>query len=302
VTIDLPQNLKGIIKDGLIYTGLFLLLLASLSIPFIHLITFWLLPLPFFLLRVKQPPVALLIPLLVTGGILLFFPAQVFVLILVFAWPVGSVMGQLYRWPDRTGTDVVLGGVVAGLVAAWLVLYLGQTLFHLLDSFRNIWQEEWLRSQEALYKSGMVDENLPMPSVGALVPVFLFLVLIPVSLITFVVACKWLVHKGFPGKYLPPFHEWRLPKIFFYFYFFALLLSFFLNAQGVWSMGILGVLHLLFLLQGLAFAGFLLHRYKRSKGWYVLLFLLALPFSMLFLFMGLIDTGTHLRARLNSGR
>jgi uncharacterized protein YybS (DUF2232 family) len=298
----LPQDQKGIVKDGLLLSGLFLLLLASLVIPFIPMITFWLLPLPFLLLSAKSPSAAMIVSLIVLSVAFVFFPAPFFVLSL-FAWFMGSVMGHSYRSSKTTGTDVVLSGIVSGVVGSWVILYLGQ-VFHLFDWVRAVWEKESLQMEEMLKEAGAGAQTMAVLGTETMIPPLVFSLIILMALITFFAARRWLLRQGFHRKTLPAFYEWRLPKVFFYFYLLALILALFYFPSGGGGSGMisaLAILHELFLIQGFAFIHFLLHRRGKSGGWLIPLVLVSFitPFSLLIQFLGMIDTATLLRQKLN---
>lgn len=301
MTFNLPQDLKGIIKDGLLMSGLFLLLLASLSISFIPMITFWLLPLPFLLLSVKRPSAALIISLIPLGVAFVFFPA-ISALLALFAWFMGSIMGYCYRHSATTGADVVLSGVASGAVGSWGFLYVGES-FHLFDWVKAIWQTESLRMEEILQESGAGAQALEALSNGTMVPPVFFNLIGLMALITFYTARSWLSRQGFQRKTLPAFHEWRLPKVFFYFYLLTLVaLYFFPSVVGLHGgISVLTILHELFLIQGFGFIHFLLHRKGKSGGWLILLVPVSIitPISLLIQFLGMIDAATLLRQKLS---
>lgn len=301
----MPQIDKGWIKDSFLYTGLFLFLLASIHIPFIHWLALWIIPFPFFVLRVKQPVSALMIPLL--GIVILFligFPL-LHILLGILAGCVGAVMGSLYRQSKMTGTDVVLGGLVSGFVVSLISMAVMQWAFRLFDTLSAMWLKEWNQAQTVLQESGLTMPEDMIPPVEVFVLIFLLMALVPMVLITFSAARRWLVSKGYENKPLPPFYKWRLPKAFFYFFIIVMLLQWLVVAEESgqnfhWIISVLLVLHILFFIQGLSLLGFLLKQKHKSLVWLLPAVLLAWfpPVSFVILLMGMIDSGTPLRKRM----
>ncbi|MBA4494090.1 DUF2232 domain-containing protein [Paenactinomyces guangxiensis] len=296
----MSEHIREVVKDSLLCVGLFFLLLASLSIPLINLGTLWFLPLPFLILTAKQRLTAMVPVILLLGVLISIFSGYTHAPVTLFAVFIGLVMGYLYHRKNTSGTDVVLGGFVAGLVVSWAILLAGQYFFQLMDRLRKIWETEW-----NLFKTaGLFPEGFSVPPVETFIPVLLLVVLFPMALLNFLVARRWLMRNQFPGKYFPPFRDWRLPRPLFYFYFVSLFISWFLEGDEKSSLlflliGILWVLQILFLVQGFAFAAFLLHHWKKSNAWLILVFLVAMsPLSVIVHLLGIVDTGSRLRERI----
>lgn len=139
---------KGWIKDSFLYTGLFLFLLASIHIPFIQWLALWIIPFPFFMLRVKQPVSAMVVPLL---GLFIMFLIGIplwYILLGVSAGCVGVVMGSLYAQTRMTGTDVVLGGLVSGLIVSVMTMSVMQWAFGFFDRLNALWLNEWHQAKK----------------------------------------------------------------------------------------------------------------------------------------------------------
>lgn len=302
----MPQFDKDYAKDSFLYTGLFLFMLASINIPLIHLFVLWILPFPFLVLRVKQPTSVMIVPLIGLSVLYLFGVPFFYIALGVLALCTGLVMGNIYHKQDSTGTDVVLGGLVSGLAASWMIMAIMQWGFGFFDVLKSSWQREWTEAQKILTQSGLSVPEATVPPIDVFVIIFLLLILVPMILISFAVARKWLVHKGFLPKTLLPFHKWRLPKVFFYFFLLVLLVEWFvagdggLGAEYQWLIGIVFILHALFFIQGLAFLAFLLKQKQKSRKWLVLVVLLAWlpPVSFIILLMGIVDVGTSLRLKM----
>jgi hypothetical protein len=213
-------------------------------------------------------------------------------------------MGTLYRRDGTTGTDVALGGLAAGVVASWGVLAGGQFAYHALDVLQRAWEKEWLLTTRVMNTAGVTAGQVPPPPVELLVLFGLLFFLIPVVLLNLTAARFILTRWGFPGKFLPPFYEWRLPRPFFHAYLLALLADLLLSVNttegwNVWVSGLIWMLQGLFTIQGLAFIRFVLHHRNKHGAWLLApLFLLFTPLAFLLALVGCIDTGTRLRDQI----
>ncbi|TCS95504.1 DUF2232 domain-containing protein [Hazenella coriacea] len=296
----MSHNTKGVVKDSLITFGLFLLLLASLIIPGVNLISLWLLPLPFFYLKAKQSWGITLFYTLGMGLMFFIFPLTPFQFIYFHIVAVGLVMGELYRRENTTGTDIVLGGMITGLVGSWILLLISEYVFHLMAQLREAWSSAWETAK------GIVNTptDLPVPSLEMIIPNLLFFLIVPTALLTFLVGMKWMTRIGYPKKSLPLFRDWRLPRVFFYFYFLTIIVTFLVGEEADSSLqslllGITGVFQFLFIIQGISFIAFLLHHKSKSKAWITLPILLTFsPLNIIILFMGILDSGLRLRERM----
>jgi uncharacterized protein YybS (DUF2232 family) len=302
VTSGLSQQSKGGWKDGLLACGGFLFLLVSLFIPVLQFVALWLLPLPFLLLKAKRPWSTTLIPFGMLIVWLLFYPVPLFICLFLFAWLTGSVMGHLVRKEDATGTDAVLGGLVAGLVSSWIILLVGQLGFQLFSRLTTVWDQQWAETVRLMGKNGIALQDAGL-SLSVAFPILLFMLIVPSVVATFLVASRLLERAGFPRKSLPPFYEWRLPRIFFTAYLLLMIASLVQSGSevgGDWLLGFLYLMQILMVLQGCSFALFLLQRRRGRVGWgsHALALVLAVPLSPLFMLLGFIDTGIDLRGRL----
>ncbi|OYD07940.1 DUF2232 domain-containing protein [Paludifilum halophilum] len=295
------------IRDGLMASGLFLLLLLLLITP-LSLISVWFLPLPFLLVTARNGWHSVLFSAALCSFFSLLFTGQpLFLLLVFFSVMTGGVMGFLYRKETSTGTDVALGG----LVAAWVGLLLSGLAVafftDVLAHIQTIWREQWEMTQE-MFRSAGVDEPFDPDAVKMVIPGVSMLFTLPFPLLNLVLGRRLLMRKGLPGKYLLLFRKWRLPRGFFYFYLLSLVVLLLFSESesvGIAFGNIVIVLYLLFFIQGLAFTVFLLHRFQRGKGWAfaaVFLSFLLPPVMVAVHFLGILDTGTAIRNRLEEKR
>ncbi|PTM56883.1 DUF2232 domain-containing protein [Desmospora activa] len=294
------------VRGGLITVGLYLLLLLSIITP-LGVISLWFIPLPFFWFSAKNGWKSALFPVTICG-ILSLLVGPTMIAAWLFATGIGLLMGELYRKPESTGTDVVLGGWVATWLGVLGLLLFATWMFDGLGQFQSMWQQQWESTQQTLENYGLNAVDMEeAPSLNLVLPIMMFFITIPFPLFNFLLGRRLLMRQGLPGKYLPPIREWRLPRPFFYFYFIALLLLLLFGLEGGTISFIAGttvtLMFLIFFVQGLAFSAFLLHRWNRGNGWVVLVGVLALLiplFSFFIHLLGIVDTGTEWRKRMES--
>lgn len=302
----MSQQIKKMVTDSLIYTGLFYLLCLAALIPLLNLVALFMLPVPFLIYRVKHEPGAMALPAIYFGLLFLLFPVAGFLFCFVIAWLVGGVMGTLYKKNQASGTDVVLSGIISGAIALLLNLFLGERLFGLLKFIRKYWQQQTEQTMQIMKQAGIGE--VVIPPIEAFIPILMLLFIIPLSLVTFFTARYWLTRLKVPVKTLPPFRRWRLPKLFVTFYLVLLAVELFMivmdqgNINNTWILSIWWVLEFLFIIQGFSFISFALHLYQKSQWWLILVFILSFPFAIFISIIGLLDAALDIRFRMEKMR
>lgn len=281
------------IKDSIIYSVFFLLISSTLITPLV-VFTFWFLPLPFFILFVKQHAKVTGICGLFIGVLMMLLIHPTMILYVLFALLVASLMGWKYRNPSSSGIDVLLSGIIAVCVSSWLFLIIGEYFFQLMDGLRGLWDQA-IDNQQNLGFLQSPDENIP--PVEAILP---FLLLIITTLVPFstLLAGRFLLNKqGYAKKYLPLFRNWRLPRPFFYFYVLLAIYSLLSEGDSPILQGIAMMMQIMFMVQGLSFATFLLTLYDKSRLWVLpMILMLFVPIlSSVLLLLGLLDTSGQIR-------
>lgn len=291
-------------KDYLLILLFFVFIDILLYVPVVNIIALLLLPLPFIILSTKRDGVPFIL-LLITNGVLLFlYPTAILLYMTMIAMIIGGIMGQMYRHPLAKGTEVVLSGFIAGVISVWFFLFLGQVFFQMVTRLQAAWIKNWDVIQSQMKVQGLLIKEAPAPPLEMMLPSILFFALGMAVLLNLALSRQWLGGRGFPGKYLPKFRDWRLPRIFFYFYMLSFLYTWLVHPNDESTvnyalLGVLVVLHLLFFIQGLAFVRFVMHHKKIRKTWFLLVVILIMtPLSILIEIMGIIDTGTRLRQRI----
>jgi uncharacterized protein YybS (DUF2232 family) len=297
---------NGKVRDGVILCGVFTVLIASLFTP-LSILTIWFLPLPFFLYTAKHSWPSAVPPAAVIGVLTLILLHPLWMIGVVFAAATGMVMGAFYRSSSSSGTDVVLAGLVAGAAVLLLGLAAAQYGFGVLAEFQRLWQEQWDLAAEMVQNSVPDASVPPLPPLAAVLPLFLAVLTVPTVLLSVWAGRKLLIRFGFPDKRLPPFHRWRFPRSFLFYYLVSCVAALLFDAES-WAYsffaGSFMILDILFAVQGLSFLSFLLHRKGMSRGWlwFAVLALFIPPAAFLLLVLGILDVGTRWRERLERKR
>ncbi|SFL74353.1 Uncharacterized conserved protein YybS, DUF2232 family [Gracilibacillus orientalis] len=301
-------------KDFYIYEGIFLLLLlVTILIPFIQVVTMFLLPIPVILLM-KNYTIKWTIL-----GMLLLLSFSLFI-VPVFSFPLtmlALISGAMMGWSIKQGQHPYetwakgTAGFVLGL--ALIYAYIEVVLqFSIMTAFENA-TDDSIQMTEGIFQAvGMGQQNLDlireqMMNMLQLMPVMLVVVSMGFAIVTQWVCYKVMNKVQQERYYFPPFRSFNLPKIILWLYFIMLLISFF--AAGDYSTRssviIWNVYHLtgiLMAIQGLAFVFFYTHAKKRSLALPVIsiLFIIFFPFMGLYLIriLGIIDLGFELRKRM----
>ncbi|SDX28654.1 Uncharacterized conserved protein YybS, DUF2232 family [Marininema mesophilum] len=293
-------------RYGLITFGIFILLIVSLLTPF-SLLTIWFLPLPFFLHGARWGGRSLIFPVTVSGLFILFlFPHALVLSLYGFSVVTGSVMGLLYRRENVSGTDVVLGGVIAAWVSMLLIVIVTASFTDLFSELAANWDKQWQLMEQKVKSLGTV-EKLPNPqNMGKVLPGMLLLTLLPFPILNFVLGRRFLKRSGLPRKEMIPFYTWRLPRSFFYFYFVSLAGLLVTSSEASGSFDLLfsnavALLYVLFMIQGWSFISYILHTRGKSKKWMILVVVISLmipPATVVLHLLGVLDTGTQIRQRI----
>ncbi|QGH36855.1 DUF2232 domain-containing protein [Gracilibacillus salitolerans] len=301
-------------KDFYIYLGIFLLLLlVTILIPFLQVVTLFLLPIPVILLM-KNYPIKWAIV-----GILILLSFSLFV-VPVFSFPItllALLSGVLIGWsikqeqhPYETWAKGTAGFVLGlTLIYAYIEVVLQ---FSIMDAFESAMDDSLQMTEDLFQAIGMGQQDFDLIREELMNMLQLMPVILVVVSMAFAIVTQWVCYKVInkvqqESYYFPPFRSFNLPKIFLWIYFFMLLISFLVmgDYSSMASVIIWNVYHLtgiLMALQGLAFVFFYSHVKKQSLALPVIsiLFIIFFPFMGLYLIriLGIIDLGFELRKRM----
>lgn len=289
---------KDAVREGSYYIAVVCLFLLSTAIPLLNMVTVWFLPLPFIILGVLQQnrSTTFMVALFLT--ILSCFLYIGIVLYLWVSFLTGYFMGRVYREPHTSASQVVLGGMIGNTISVLVSIYIGFSFFNLGISLQKQWAIAW-KTTGQLKTLGISEP----PPIEMVIPVCILFFMVAMVLLNLWAARRWLSYKGFPGKYLPRFHNWNLPKSFFYVYLISLLWLLMIgedtdDTMGHYLLSFISILKTLFLLQGLSFFTYLLYINKWKRIWIFLAIpLLFTPVSTIIELIGVIDVGIGLKKK-----
>lgn len=295
----MSHQLKEAAREGSYYIAVVCLFLLSMTIPGLNIVSVWFLPLPFVILGVlhNRSTTTLVGVFLVLSSL---FLSEGMGLYLVASFITGYFMGRVYREPHTSASQVVLGGMVGATLSFFTCYYLGDAL----SSVGRVLQKEWDQGLDhAVKMTGIKPESLP--PIETVIPICILSFMVIIVLLNLWAARKWLTYKGFPGKYLPRFHNWNLPKSFFHVYFIAVLWQLFIGEGSEEPMmqyltSFLLIMGSLFLIQGVSFLTYLLYINKWKRSWIILFLpiLISTPLAIFVEMIGVLDTGAGLKRML----
>ncbi len=301
-------------KDFYIYLGIFLLLLlVTILIPFLQVVTLFLLPIPVILLMKNYPIKWAIVGILILLSFSLFvvpvfsFPVTLLALLsgVMIGWSIKQEQHPYETWAKGTA------GFVLGLTLIYA--YIEVVLqFSIMDAFESAMDDSLQMTEDLFQAIGMGQQDFDLIREELMNMLQLMPVILVVVSMAFAIVTQWVCYKVInkvqqERYYFPLFRSFNLPKIFLWIYFFMLLISFLVmgDYSSLASVIIWNVYHLtgiLMALQGLAFVFFYSHVKKQSLALPVIsiLFIIFFPFMGLYLIriLGIIDLGFELRKRM----
>ena len=253
-----------------------LLLFITVQIPFLGMITFFFLPIPFILLMIKEK-VSWLIGFLAVASVLTIIFGTIFsVPLTLFAGVVGMVIGYHLKY-EKSASQMLISSILT--IITCLLIFYCVTIF-VVDM--NIMEELMARVEQS------IDTSIDMMnSLGQPVPenfeqkmrdsMEMMQTLIPSSLVVmsmmlsylFILAAQPFV-KRFSDKIVkwPLFRNLRLPKSLLWYYIIVLIVTLFIKIDVNHYLymviaNILFILQLFMLLQGFSLIFYVSH----LKGW-----------------------------------
>ena len=312
------NNVKPVVEGGLLVAISVVLGLAATYLPIVGLAVEFFCAVPFVILTVKQGANKALTALIVSFFLLAMFMGPLLAARLAFTI---NICGVILGWCITQNFDAVksfLATFVSSIAAqvtaiAFVLLVMG---INFTETEISMLKESFEQSFE-FYESVGVDQaqlNEMKSQVAPMLELMSFLMPTIVVLVSLVntVACyltaKWIFQK-LRFKFvepLPPFKEWRFPKVFLYIAAFAIL-GMYWGATRQWGLVQIISVNATFLamgvglIQGLAVFSFAADRYNVSKFLRRLIFLLIIlnmMFTQIAAFVGLFDMIFDYRKKL----
>ncbi|ADU32539.1 YybS family protein [Evansella cellulosilytica] len=290
-----------------------ILILLTIWLPFVSLITLFLIPIPFILFTNKHG--------LRAGGLLALFSFFLLFLITPLSLPItvafvigGVTIGELYR-KGKHAFAVFLGGSLA-FISALIFNYVGSILvlnINPIEALQNLFRESLEQTAEMLQVLGQYDEavinsiNLYIDHLSYIAPTIIIILGVVYAFIVQWLASLWMRKQKYQVTLFPPFREWSFPKVFIWYYLVTYIFVFIGLEEGRTMFIVLAnltpVLDIILMIQGLAFIFFFFHMKKKNKIVPIIITIILFLLPMLLYIVriiGIIDLGFELRKRLNS--
>lgn len=307
------SSTKGI-AEGAIVTAIYMVLLwLTLYAPLIGTITSLILSVPFIVVGSRQTTkVTVLTALAATlvAGLLIGPGAGLRTALFAL---IGSAMGVSYQKYKGSWTALSIGFLTT-IIGFIFMLVVMSTLFEFnVTQFMKDYMNESIKMAESITGSGNSEQiNLFKQSVDLLVmllPALIIIAAILTTMINHIVGIRVLRRLGTNVPTLPPFKDWKLPRILLFYYLISLILSFIPGLSSIQAiqtivMNSVYLLGALFMVQGVSFVAY----YSWAKGLgktpivFVIIgmFLLAgFGFPYFVSLLGMIDLGFDIRAKIN---
>lgn len=301
------------LTDGAMMTAMYLILLVlSFFVPYLAIIIFFLLPVPFIIYTYRydwKPAIVMF----VAAAILASLFATFFSLPMTITTALGGIMIGMAMKRNTPGFETLARGTV-GFVIGLLISFMFIQSIAGVDfskEFDQLLQESITNAQQFAGKMGApneMDKQLDLvkkqfEAFKVLMPAMLVLAGLFYAWISQLVGYKVVNRLERKQFHFPPFRQIRFPVAIVWIYFFALLITFFgPDQQSILFIGVQNVLFLagaLMIIQGLSFVFFYAHAKKMSKAIPIIVIILTLIFSTLLLplmrILGIIDIGFNLR-------
>lgn len=309
------MNQSKKITEGALLTAIFIILMfVTVFVPGISLITLFILPVPFIFYSFKYNWQASLIMLGVAVLLSSLF-ATIISLPLAILASIGGIMIGTSMHQGLTAYETWARGTVGfiiGLLLAFIFVQVGLQI-NLINELDNLFSESLEMSKRMMEDIGFVnvaEEEWKRVETQLSLAKNLIPVGITILSVFFAFISQWLGYKLLNRMEkqtfsFPPFRTLRLPIVFVWIYFFAMVFMFmdldpnsmlYLVAHNIFSLA-----GMFMVLQGFSFMFFITHKNKWSKSLPIIgvIITMILPFILLYFvrILGIIDIGFGLRDR-----
>ncbi|WP_052339610.1 DUF2232 domain-containing protein [Gorillibacterium massiliense] len=294
------------IRTLLLWSVVFLLLVATIAIPGLNILTLHVLLVPslclFLLAGWKKSLITILLCLAIAAVLL---PS--FWLITVVAATVipAGIMALVYKRKNHAPLAIAAGALT---ILAELVLILG--LAKLLDydplGFMKEMSDDWVNNLPASMRQGM-NTDAWIQNARLIFPSVLITISTYFAWITHVIA-RWVARKsGMLLPALPKIRSWKLPRSLVWYFLVLLILQALLKPEGqstlnIVVMNLFPLLTFLFVIQAFSFLFYMVHarRWNIAIPWIAFALLLVWwDATLLFTVLGVLDTAFPLRDRMS---
>ncbi|SDZ65275.1 Uncharacterized conserved protein YybS, DUF2232 family [Evansella caseinilytica] len=304
-----------VIKDGVIYTAVYLLLLfLTLLLPAVGMLTMLLLPVPFILFTTKHGYKAGIV-IVLTGFFLLFlfFGPISLPLTLSFVAP-GIVIGELHK-RKKSAFGVLLGGGLS-FVTVIILNYIGSIVLRGINPvqvLQDAVRESVQKTGEILQMFGQQSDDVLeltyafIDELAIIAPVLMMILGIGYAFLVQLIAGAFMTRTKQDIHTFPPLRTWSFPKAFVWYYAATYILVLIGPEAGTALYTVLAnlrpILEIIMIIQGFAFIFFFFYTRGKNIAIPVIIMIVSilLPFLLhIVRIFGIIDLGFDLRKRLNS--
>lgn len=304
------------LKEGLLYVGIYLMmLLITIFVPAISIITMFVLPIPLLIYASRNGWGLSLIILAVVIPISIFLVSIYSLPFTIISGLGGIFLGSALYQKKSAYEAWALGAV--GYIIGLVLTYLFSLLFFSYNWITEI--EKMIDDSIAQSKELMQSINGEVPKeqvailenqfnqIPSLLPSIMAIFAVIFAFITLWIGFKILNKQSNENYAFPPVRKLTFPKAVLWYYFIALIASFFELQQGsVWHDAVQNAYTFtgaLITLQGFSFLFAYAHYKKYSVAVPIIGVVVTLVFSFLLLYpiriLGIIDMGFSLRERLS---
>lgn len=303
------------LTQGAVSAAIYLvLLLIVVYIPFINMIMFLFLPLPFIVHMFRHG----LKSTALVGGVSLFLtfivaPLPAF-FITVVAASVGIVMGYFYS-KGKGALAPIMAGTITYLFNYLLALTMSYFIFdiNVIEAMKQQTLDMIKLTEETAGQLNLpIDEEMLavyreyIPWIGYVFPAVMIMSSVIMAGLHHIVSGPILSRLGHSIPKLPPFREWQLPKSILFYYLISLMLILFGFAEEGSTLFLIVVnlhpiLELLLFIQGVSVIAFFAYTKKIGKVLPIMTVIITFMFPILTFvvrMLGIFEIGFGLKSRI----
>ncbi|HWL27261.1 MAG TPA: YybS family protein [Ureibacillus sp.] len=309
---------KKIAEGGMLLALYSILLFITINIPFLGMITFFLLPIPFVLVMIKET-ISWSIGFLAVASVLGIIIGTILSLPTVLLTGVMGIVIGYHVKHNKSTIQMFISSVLAFIVGSLLILIATNIILdmNVVDETLTMVEESMETSFDMMDMLGQNvtdDMKQQMRDSIEMIPMMIPSMLVISSMVMayiFILASQPFI-KRFSDKVVkwPLFHELRLPKSILWYYLITLVATFFMNTDdhsyvNMVILNLMFILQLFILLQGFSLVFYISY----VKGWRKFVPILITVVSLLnpiFLtiirILGIIDLGFPFREAITKSK
>lgn len=226
---------NALLRGALATIALYILIVLTLFIPYLSLLTVWLLPVPFMFLAARDGWKSALCLLGLGLLFLIILDHSVYLLIPVFFMLLGGVMGYMI-FLKKDAFTLLLAGSLTNIAVLIVCLAISVLVFHFnpasaVQSALNDSFQQTLEQMKPMLESN-TDElaaqyKEQLANVGHLTPMILIMIGVFNALITELIGLPILRKLGVDAPRWVPFRLWQVPKSTIWLYLAVLFVGWF---------------------------------------------------------------------------